>query len=71
MTMEMTPRDTCSVTIVVASIMAVLLMFLFLLAIGNPDAWTGSDGGSIIYSVLIYIPVAMVCAVALVKSRRS
>jgi hypothetical protein len=58
------------VRLLVASIFGVLVLFVALQAIGNPDRTLGSAAESVVYSVLVYVPVAVVCIMALLKSRR-
>ena len=57
---------------VVAAIFAVLLLFLVVLSIGQPIVTLGRNAGaSDAYAVGIFIPVALVCILALTKSSKT
>jgi uncharacterized RDD family membrane protein YckC len=58
-----------SVLLVVACVFAILVVFLLLLAIGNYIPQLGNTGFSVLYSLIVYIPVAMVCALAISRQR--
>lgn len=63
-------KDGRGVGLVVASIFGVFLVFVVLQLVGNPDNQIGSLSVSLLYSVVVYIPVFVVCAIALMKARR-
>ena len=63
-------KDGSGVALVVASILGVFLIFVVIQLVGNPDNQIGSLSVSLIYSAVVYIPVFVVCALALMKTRR-
>ena len=56
--------------LVVGSVFGILVLFLIVLAIGNPIAQFGSLYLSVLYSLVVYVPVAIVCVLALRKAGR-
>ena len=64
---ESAGADGRSVTLAVASILGVFVIFVVLQLTGSPDNQIASLGTSLLYSVLVYIPVFVVCALALRK----
>jgi hypothetical protein len=59
-----------SVIPIVVCVFAILVVFLLLLAIGNPIPQFGNLGSSLVYSLVVYAPVAIVCILALSRSNK-
>ena len=55
--------------LVVVALVGVLLLFVALQIIGSPIATFGNPALSALYSVLVYIPPLIVCALALQRSK--
>lgn len=70
-TLEGPTTETPGVTRTVASVILVVwVIFLVILAIGSPIVTLGNKGESFAYSMAIFLPVAAICALAVIKSRR-
>ena len=50
-------------------IILVLALFIVIQVIGSPIVNTGGLGGSVVYSILVFLPVALVCALAVSSVR--
>jgi len=53
-----------------AAVLLVLVVFLFIQTMGSPITTFGSLSESVLYSVVVFIPVAAVCLLAVAKSGR-
>ena len=53
---------------VTASILCILVIFLVVQVFGSPVPSLGSLSASVVFSIVVFIPVAIVCVLALVKS---
>ena len=60
---------SAGITLIVASVVGILLLFLLVQAVGTPIPAFGGELG-LAYSVLVYVPVVIVCALALRKARK-
>ena len=57
---------------VAAAILSVLVIFLVILLIGSPIVTLGeSPAESAVYMILVFMPVAAVCALAVIKSSKT
>lgn len=56
--------------LVVACIIGILILFLIVQLVGSPIYQLGSETSSVLYSLGVYIPVMVVCALALRKAQR-
>jgi hypothetical protein len=64
------PRERATETVAVVILM-VLVLFLIIQAIGSPIANVGGLGGSATYSILVFMPVLLICTLAVLGARDS
>jgi L-asparagine transporter-like permease len=69
MTVEPTKESQrIGIRVTVITVVGVLLLFLVVLASGSPIRAFGTMGSSLTYSVIVFIPVIVVCAFAMRKT---
>lgn len=62
--------ESDSVAPIVGSVLGILVLFCLIQIVGTPIQPFGTEGESILYSILVYVPVIVVCFLALLRSRK-